>query len=144
MKRRKFFSFSPIARRISIGVVIISVITVLGYLAASNYFAPEKMAHRELEKIAKDYYENFFYDNVSASVPTDQKTEKFKIYAENGFPRVLLRELLLYDDEKHASSEKYFNYAGYTCDQDRTSVTIYPTEPYGAKDYRIEYNYVCE
>ena len=77
MKRRKFFSFSPIARRISIGVVIISVITVLGYLAASNYFAPEKMAHRELEKIAQDYYENFFYDNVSASVPTDQKTEKF-------------------------------------------------------------------
>ncbi len=144
MKHRKFFQFSPIARKIAIGVVIISILAVAGYLFAANYFAPEKMAHRELEKISRDYYENFFYDNFVARLTGDQKQAEFEKYTENGFPRVYLRELFLYDNEKHADSKQYFKYQGYTCNTDQTYVTFYPTAPFGDRDYRIEYNYSCE
>ena len=144
MKRSKFFSFSPIARRIAIAVVIISLITVLGYLFASHYFAPDKIAQRELEKISKDYYENFFYDNFNADLTDAERQAEFEKFVDNGFARVYLRELLHYDGEKHADSAKAFKYKNYTCDTNKTYVTIYPTAPFGRKDYRIEYNYACE
>lgn len=144
MKRRSFFQFSPIARRVSIGLVIVSVLAVAGYLFASHYFAPEKIAQRELTRIAEDYYENFFYDNFVADLPESEQAAAFEKYVENGFPRVTLSDLLLYDDEKHASSEQYFNYQNYTCDVEKTYVQFFPQSPFGKTDYEIARVFHCE
>ncbi|MBQ6355362.1 hypothetical protein IJJ18_03045 [Candidatus Saccharibacteria bacterium] len=142
MRSVKHKLFAPIARKISIGVVIISVLAVAGNLAASAYFSPEKIVEREMTKIAKDYYENYFYENYTEKYLSQK--DKLERLEKNGFPYVYLRQLLHYDNGKHADSAPNFRYEGYTCDTNKTHVIFYPTVPYGRTDYRAEYHYECK
>ena len=144
MKSVKHNLFAPTARKITFGVIIISALVLVGNIAANAYFTPEKIAHRELEKIAKDYYENYFYDNYTANFSDSERNEKLAKISKNGFPHTMLRQLLLYDDGKHANSAPNFRYEGYTCDTNKTYVIYFPEEPYGKTDYRVEYHYDCK
>ena len=144
MRSVKHKLFAPIARKISIVVVIVSTLAVVGNLAASAYFAPEKIVEREMTKMAKDYYENYFYENYTKNYLSSGNTEKLERLEKNGFPYVYLRQLLHYDDNKYADSAPNFRYEGYTCDTNKTRVTLYPVAPYGRTDYRTEYHYSCE
>ena len=144
MKSVKHKLFAPIARKVAIVTIIISALAVAGNIAANAYFAPEQIAHRELEKIAKDYYENYFYDNYVANLNDEERVEKLSKLTKNGFPDTKLRQLLLYDNGKYKKSAPNFRYKGYTCDTNKTHVTYYPEEPYKNTDYRVEYYYDCK
>ena len=93
--------------------------------------------------LAKDYYENYYYDVFTENLPEEDYLVAFTTYSEYGFPKVYLRELLLFNDAKHASSRGYFE-GQYLCNTNRTGVTFIPYAPYGRTDYEIKYTYDCE
>ena len=143
MKFRNPKLFAPHARRIAILIVCVCMATVFGAGVACWYFAPEKVARREFERIAKDYYENYFYGDFFGNLTGEERKVAFTKYAERGLPPTYLRLLLKYDNGKHSDSAPLFKYTGYTCDTNSTYVVFYPTEPFEAKDYTMKIEMSC-
>ena len=140
-KERK--PFAPHAKRITIGVILICLIAVVGAAVACWYFAPEKVARREIERIARDYYENYFYDNFFAGLVGEERETEFNKYTKTGFSPTYLRQLLNYDDGKHQESAQYFNQLDYECDTNATRVTFYPYPPFEQENYTMKIQMVC-
>jgi|GEM_PF-932666 len=61
-------------------------------------------------------------------------------YEKNGFAKVTLRQLLLYDSEKDPAATAILD---TYCDENETSVRFIPDPPFGRKNYHIEYTYSC-
>ncbi len=137
------FPIEPIAHKFAVGVICLCLVLVLGNMIAHFIFDPERAAKREMESLAKDYYENYYYDNFTANIPEDELEIAFMTYADYGFPPVYLRQLLLFDDERHADSRSYFT-GQYFCNTNHTAVTFVPHAPYGKTDYTAKYEYECE
>ena len=112
-------------------VIVVAVLAVLVALLISFLRNPERVAKSELEDMAKNYYENSFY----AKLTDKDVLENYKV---SGLPDLTARQLILHDISK--PSEVFEKY----CDKDTTRVKIFPEEPYGKTDYRIEYKYNCE
>ncbi|MDO4759192.1 MAG: hypothetical protein Q4A30_00185 [Candidatus Saccharibacteria bacterium] len=136
------------ARKIVILGMVVSILVVFGSLAANYYFDDERVAKRELELMAKDYYENYFYEKFikerADGVGTIDLQANFEPYREQGLPLVRLRQLLLYNGEKQAERRGYFAKNNFSCDTNKTTVKLLPQTPYGRKDYRIEYEVYCK
>ncbi|MDO5475415.1 MAG: hypothetical protein Q4F61_03485, partial [Candidatus Saccharibacteria bacterium] len=64
-------------------------------------------------------------------------------YTDYGFPKIYLRELLLFDNGRHASSRAYFE-NDYACNTNTTAIQIIPYAPFGKTDYTINYIYDCK
>ncbi len=143
MKFAKLKLFAQHARRITMIQICACFMTVIGCAIACWYFSPEKMANREAERIAKDYYENYFYNNLFGELTDDTKQEIFEKYQKIGTPPTYLRHLLNFENGKHADSASYFRYPQYYCDVNASSVVFYPHEPYTSKDYTVKYFLIC-
>ncbi|MBQ3309474.1 hypothetical protein IJG78_02240 [Candidatus Saccharibacteria bacterium] len=137
------FPVEPIAHGFSVFVILLCLFLVFGNAIAHVVFNPETAAKRELEKLAKDYYENYYYDSFTENTPESELAIAFQSYEDYGFPPVYLRQLLLFDDERHAESRSYFS-GQYFCNTNHTSVTFLPHAPYGKTDYTVNYKYDCE
>ena len=133
----------PIEKKIILACLIVSSCVVVLSVFVGIFFSPQRVAERKLEKLAADYYENYFYDKFASTVPEDEKEKVFKDYSEHGFAPVYLRQLLLFDNERDAGYAKYFNTTTYSCDKNQTKIQIFPVEPYGRKNYRVEYAPSC-
>ena len=133
----------PVEKKITLICLIVSSAVVALSVFVGIFFNPQRVAERKLEELAVDYYENYFYDKFVSTVPKDEKEKVFKDYSEHGFAPVYLRQLLLFDNERDIGYEKYFNTTTYSCDRNATKVQIFPVEPYGKKDYRVEYTSSC-
>jgi len=118
-----------ILRRIVTGQIVVCVLLVVWMVFAGFYFDRETVAMRSLSRLAKDYYENYFYDNF-----VTEGVGGFESYAEIGFPNVSLRQLLSFDGARNADYVKDF----YGCDKERTVVKITPLKPFKRVDYVIE------
>ncbi|MBQ3310071.1 hypothetical protein IJG73_01350 [Candidatus Saccharibacteria bacterium] len=132
-------------KKVAVTVILIAAVAVAGSLWCNYYFSPAERAGRELEKLTKDYYENFFYDLVLKEGGEGvDLAELFAPYEKGGgMQPVLLRQLLLFDSGRHESSRKEFINDSYRCDTNTTSVRIKPTAPYGRNDWTAEYNLSC-
>lgn len=131
------------AKIIAIILICVAVVTVAVAVAARIFFSPENLAKRELEKIAKDYYENYYYEGFVLRDGEDPYVRAKEIQ-EVGTASVELSQLLLFDNERHAESGKYFSQKNYTCSKKTTTVKFYPVAPYGKTDYKVVYKYDCE
>ena len=129
-------------RNTIITVILLAMITVVLAVLAVIFNTPERVVKSKIESIAADYYENFFYQSIVEYKTTQKELEKtMQKYEKDGFSRITLQQLLLYDNQKHAdAAETLKNY----CNESETAVTIYPKAPYGQKDYHVEYDYSCE
>ena len=136
MTHRKRRDISTIAKGVVTGVIITAMLIVAGLTVFHVFHTPESNSKAKIEYIAADYYENYFYKNDKSSLAT-----VLSKYEKTGFSKVSLRQLLLYDNKKHSSEgaelKKY-------CDEERTSIQIYPDPPYSSKDYHVSYFYACE
>lgn len=145
--KTKEIKFFPVAGKVRIVVtvlVIVCVAIVFADLFATKYCTPDKVAARKLEAMARDYYENYYYDKFVASIPADTTLEEaMSNYTSGGFAKVYLRHLLLHDNEKNQGNERYFDTVSYICDKNETAIKIIPIEPFGKKDYTITYNFAC-
>lgn len=136
------------ARNFSLVAIAVCTIAIVGSLLANFLLEPERLAQKEMQKIATDYYENYFYPDFIANNTGDSATADlelaFSAYTEKGFPEVRLRQLLLHNGGKNSASKAYLDAPHYTCDENATSVVYTPRAPYGPKDYTTTYNYSCQ
>ena len=125
-------SFSAIAGKITLAIIVISTLLVIFTIITHYIFSPERLAKSEISTLAKEYYEDIFYPKI-----TDRSV--LETYKASGLPRLTLRQLVLHtpalSPAKHA--EEY-------CDINSTIIRIYPDPPYGKSDYHVEYTYACE
>lgn len=135
---RKSYIF---AKKTVLTVIIVAMLAVVLAVLASSFMKPENIVKNKISEVAKDYYENYFYDKILEYKPAGQTmTEAMERYVKNGFSEVQLRQLMLFDGRRHAEAEAIL----YTyCDPDATTVHFYPEEPFGKTDYRVEYKYAC-
>lgn len=124
------------------GVMISSVMVFVSVFVAV-YFNPEAVVKRTFEKLATDYYENYYYEKFFESMTDEAKAEKLETYTKVGLQPVLLRQLLLYQNGKNSKYKSVFESESYICDKNSTSAKFFPIPPYGPKDYTVEYNYSC-
>ncbi|MBO7720505.1 hypothetical protein J6S35_02630 [Candidatus Saccharibacteria bacterium] len=137
------FPIEPIARKFTTLAIILCIGLVFFNLGAHAVFDPKKLAEDELQRLAKDYYENYYYDVFTQKIPESDYALAFTTYSEYGFPKTYLRELLLFDDGRNAKSRAYFD-GQYYCNTNQTAIQIIPYPPYGRTDYEVKYTYDCE
>lgn len=142
-KSRKSFNNDPVKKIITVCVVLCAVI-VLFSLILNTYYEPSKVVERKIEEIARDYYENYYYDKFVSSIPEGKTLEDaMSEFQESGFSQVLLRHLLLFDNGRNSKYSSLFDSGRYVCDRNTTSIKITPKLPFGKKDYEISYSLSC-
>ena len=141
-QKKKFSPFAPTAKSMAIAAIVISIFAVVLSLIIRIFYNPADVAERKFEFLAKDYYENYYYEKFVATAGDDLDAA-FERYANYGFAPVRLRQLLLFDGGRNESYEKYFNLTSYKCDTNASSVTYYPEAPFGKTNYRVVYNLSC-
>ena len=131
------------AERITIIIVIIIAMLLVAISIGIQLFnTPERIVKSKVENMAADYYENYFYKKIiKNSVTKESLKETLDKYHEQGFSHVAFRQLLLFDNEKYSELTPLIT---KYCDENVSSVVIYPDPPYNQTDYHIEYYYSCE
>ncbi|MBR2997045.1 hypothetical protein IKF33_01230 [Candidatus Saccharibacteria bacterium] len=128
------------SQKIVLCLMITSSILVIFALIVFAYFYSDTIVKNRLSMLAKVYYEDYYYNNLTNN---DTKTNVLESYAENGLPMVRLNQLLSFDNHKYAEFESDFVNSRYTCDLNNTSIKYYPVAPYGPQDYNVKYTYAC-
>lgn len=139
--RKKAENLKNPAKNIIIAFIVIIIIAVLTGIIVSLNFNHKAVAERELNSIAHDYYESYYYEKF---LQNGAATKSLEQYSQSGTPAVYLRQLLHFDNDRHADSAKIFNQPDFTCDTNKTSVKFFPVYPYGKTDYTIKFSYSCE
>jgi len=128
---------SLLTRRVAVGLVIVCALVVGFMVFAGFYFNRDAIAERALNGMAKDYYENYFYERFLAD--REVSSGVFEKYVEWGFPEVNLQYLLNFDGGRNAGRVEDV----YGCDRKMTTAKITPVEPFGQKDYVLETKLDC-
>ena len=124
-------------QKLTLAVIILAIFTVIIAVICALIFDTERAVKSTISSLATDYYENYFYENISTGNKDMTKTmEKF---ADTGFSKVTLRQLLLYNQQNSNYKDLLLKH----CDENTTSVTFYPESPYSKTSYRTEYSYSC-
>ena len=132
-KKRRDQRVFVIAKRSVLAIIVLAMLSVVLTLLFTSFTQPEKVVTSKIERIVADYYENYFYDRIKDYSNLDN-------YTESGFSRVTLRQLLLFDSERHAKETSLLS---QYCDTESTYVRIFPEEPFERHDYHVDYHYAC-
>lgn len=144
MKNKHYGKPSDIIGKVAIGMIILLMVGVAGYVAWQFYNMPEYATDREMNMLAKDYYENYFYDMFVNNLGDNSLTKAMGQYDEKGMDPVKLRQLLLFDNGRHADSREIFSSKSYPCDTNLSYVKYHPFAPYGKTDYTYEIKMSCK
>ena len=128
---------SKVTRYMTTGMIVACVVVVGWMVFATFYFQKDVVAARSLDNIAKDYYENYFYERFLGG--REASAEVFKNHTEHGFTDVKLRQLLSFDRSRNAKYADDFE----ICDKKNSWIRIKPVAPFGKKDYTIETKLDC-
>lgn len=129
-----------ISRKTTMIIIVICVILVTVVTLVSLFSTPEQRIKGRIEALAHEYYEEYYFDKFTGSIPERNRETLMEKYSEHGFSEVPLRQLLLYENGKHADE---VDEIGRYCDINATSVRIIPDAPYGKTNYHVEYKYSC-
>ena len=140
MSRRK--GTLSAGRKVAIGVVGGVVLGVVVLVLEMIYWTPERVLERRLEVMARDYYENYFYDRLMETTG-EEGAEGLARYRETGLAPVPLRQLLLSQDGKWKEMKAGFNNEKYSCDETKTTVQFFPVAPYNRGDYTLKTTRYC-
>src|SRR5574344_1442722 len=118
-----------------VAIVFICVIFNKNSNSSSNVIKKQKEElSGYLEQMGKDFYENFYYDQIGDDSTRATFLSKFTTIGI----KVNLDNLSRISDDNASLAEKFVNSStGEACDKDDTKVYIYPTEPYGKTNYTI-------
>lgn len=98
----------------------------------------EKYLREDLEEMGIDFYENFYYEAINGN---DESGKKFlQKYSEIGI-KIGLDSFSEYNSD--VVQGKINDFTKYDCDKTNTIAIIYPKEPFGRKDYKIETRLDC-
>ena len=103
----------------------------------------EDKLYNTLNTVVKDFYRDYYYNVVLGN---DDGTRKLnaETYKVTGISYTL-DEIAKYKiGEENTILDQFKNYkTNLPCDYKNTKVIIYPHEPFGSEDIRIESNIVC-
>lgn len=140
-KLRLSFRPSPLVKKIILTIIIIAMILVVSITTYSLIFTKENQIKWQFSKIATDYYENYYYQNlIKSSSNTEDIYKYLEDHHEKGLQNITLNILLSYDNQKISDHK---NLLSENCDRNSTFIKIYPDPPYDKKSYHIEYTYSC-
>ena len=142
-KRRNNKNLINPTKKIILGVIAVASLVVVVGLIVALLFNNENMVKSKISALANDYYENYFYKNLTSSEKFKQIKDldtAMEKYHTNGLSPVTLRNLLLYDDQKNI---EFRDYLTKYCDENATTVKFYMDPPYDQKSYRAEITYAC-
>ncbi len=128
-----------LAQKFSLYLIVATVVVVIFALLINIFFSSSQIVENRLHYLAKVYYEDYYYDNLTANGNTDTLAQ----YSEQGLPSVKLSQLLTFNNHQYANFKTYFMNDRYTCSVTGTSVRYYPVAPYSPQDYTVQYNYDC-
>ena len=119
-------------------IVIVSLLIIFGNKPKNE---SQKLSN-ELKQLGVSFYEDFYYNQIGK---TDEEKKAFlEKYTDIGIKVSLDNLARSKKDESEEILKKFVNSKTNTeCDKTNSMVTIYPREPYGKKDYRIDANLVC-
>lgn len=124
-----------------VGILVLAASCIGVTLAADAAFDPARDAEQTLLDLIDDYYVEFLYPSTLGydfSDPATRLTE----FRYAGFNTLHLYQLLHYKDDA-AKVVKAFDNDYYRCNRNESTIRIFPVEPWGPRDYRVEYNLQC-
>lgn len=120
---------------ITIVGIIVLVLVIGGILLIPKLIkGPNK--EKKLTDLTKEFY-GYYYDEVSKANDIKQFLSNYK---DSGL-KITLGDIEVYLDGKHGTKGDYTTFD--KCDVDKTSVTIYPKEPYDKKSIDIKLDLSC-
>ena len=128
------------ARKTIFSVIIIAIFVVVISAIVLLFANDETRVKSNISKLASDYYENYFYVNLTSSPKFKDLDSTMSKYQEHGFAPISLNELLLYGNQKN---EDYSDFLTKYCDRNQTYIKFYPDSPYTKESYHTEYSYSC-
>ncbi len=134
---------ATIAKRTILIVILILSIAVIVALISTYFYDNKKIVKSKIVEITRDYYENYFYEQLVGSEQFKQRDnfeEAMEKYHVGGLNPLSLRDLLIYDNKKNSEFEEFLT---KYCDKDTTTVRIFPDPPYDRTSYHAEFTYSC-
>ena len=118
-------------------VVVIAVIVVL--IVAKPFGNKDKKVETKLNdrmtELAKNFYENYYFDQVGS--------EFVKGHAENGIKIDLANLARINNSDSQSVLDEFKNSEGEACNTSSSKVTIFPKDPYGKTDYELKIELDC-
>lgn len=131
-------------------IIIYLIIITLIIIAIGLYFllskeeekneTPEDKVTSYVEKLGKDFYKEYYYEQMKTIHQDDVKTF-LNNFGETGIPVTLNLVIDLHFKTKEEIDKKL---SEYDCDYEKTKFTIYPKEPYDNNTYKIEPHMSCK
>lgn len=121
-------------------VVVIAIIIIAIVLLTSN--SKEQTLKKYMEEMGVSFYEDLYYEQIGKN---DEERAKFlKNYTDLGI-KINLDGLSRYKTEENKEKlEAFVNpKTNEECNKQNSKVVIYPKDPFGKKDYRIEVILEC-
>lgn len=123
-------------------ILVASIVTIIIKCATGT--KSESGLKKELTKIGKDFYENFYYDEIGS---TEKERKEFvKQFEEIGI-KVSLNTLSKYkgEDKMNEVLNIFINpKTKKPCNINDTKVIIYPEKPYNKTSYNIKSEISCD
>lgn len=130
--------------KVIIPVVIIGVLILVAVIAMFilNKGDNKKELEKSLTEMGRDFYENFYYDQIGAS--SDERTSLLSNFTTVGI-KVDLDSLGRYNNGEYKEEiSKFVNKKTKDkCNKTNTKVILYPKSPYGKTDYTVETELDC-
>ncbi len=123
-----------------VGIVLVSTVAIVLALCTWLIDTPQEKAEKEMARLSDDYYVEYLYPRLLGMM--SEPVENLEKYKTAGVPTTYLRQLLHYDNDKHADLAEVFE--AVQCDTNQTGVRYYPVEPYGPRDYTVKYTWKCD
>lgn len=139
VKENKKIVLIVVGAILAVGLIVL-LVSVLGKEKVSE----EEMLTKELEKIGRDYYENYYYVSAANSEELKDKKEYLQNFSSVGL-KINLDNLQRYNNTLKDKNKTEFKNTekNKKCSTEKSMVTIYPTDPYGKKDYKISVYLDC-
>lgn len=123
-------------------LAIVGIVVVIAAVVCLFLFGPfnkgkriEKKLNNRMQELGKDFYENYYYDQVGKDF--------VKNYEANGIKVDLNNLARLNSNDSDAIIGEFKNAKGEACNANNTKVTIYPKDPYEKTNYEIKVTLDC-
>jgi hypothetical protein len=128
--------------RLVIILIIIASLAVAATMIYRNLYENKFFAEKKFEELSRNYYENSLYESFLLEHDGEDLGEAFSKY-KTGF-KVKLRQILNYEFLEHDMNYRsYFDTDTYSCDTNESYARFTAHEPYGKKDYDVEFKLIC-
>ena len=121
-------------------VLIVILLGFIGFLIYNKFtgVSPKTKAENKISELSDKFYEHY-YEQKAETISKEELKTFLSNYKDSGLI-INLEDLQIYLDTFNIEDYSAFD----KCDKAGTKVIVYPTDPYGKKDYRKSYTLNCK